>query len=112
MGLNQCFFDTRMIDFREKKGSGRIDFWEESDEIDDQLSTGYDEAVSLLIVSTLRGNDPDTDLTDRSYESMYDPSPSRSSCSTSGHRGYQRNYLRLRGSSQTGRDQRLASQAS
>lgn len=43
----QCFFDTRLIDFKEKKGDGKSRFWGNSEDVDDLLTTAYDEAVSF-----------------------------------------------------------------
>ena len=44
-----CFFDTRMMDFEEKLGSGTFKFWNTSEDVDDMMSTTtYDVTTAAM----------------------------------------------------------------
>ncbi|KAL7422269.1 Actin-like protein arp8 [Cryptotrichosporon argae] len=43
-----CLFDTRMIDSEEKNGDGQIKLWDSAGNVDDMLSTGYDEVTGAM----------------------------------------------------------------
>lgn len=50
-----CWFDTRMIDFEEKKGAGRASFWYQNGGVERMFDNNYDEPVGPQIALAKTG---------------------------------------------------------